>query len=280
MTRLTAGLMAVLTFALPLLAQDGPEPLPEETLKKFSYNMGLGIAKQIAEQQQDINQELLLKGFQDVMSESVDREKVTYAEGVGLATQMGRRGLVLDEVLAAIQDQQAGKEPKYPEDELQAAETAAREFMQAQQQAAQQRQMEAMQQARSAQGEENLKAGQAFLQENAGKEGVMTTMTGLQYQVITQGEGDKPAAEAVVKVHYTGKLLDGTVFDSSVERGEPVEFPLNRVIPGWTEGLQLMSPGAKYRFWIPANLAYGEHGNQRIGPNQVLDFEVELIEIK
>jgi len=121
---------------------------------------------------------------------------------------------------------------------------------------------------------------QSFLKENAGKDGVMTTLSGLQYKVMVEGEGDKPAPTDVVKVHYTGKLLDGSVFDSSVERGEPVEFPLNRVIPGWTEGLQLMSPGAKYRFWIPANLAYGEQGNQRIGPNQVLDFEVELLEVK
>lgn len=279
MNRLLCGLMALTALPFTLIAQNGPEPLPEDVLAKVSYSMGRGIAQQISQQQQDLNQEMLLKGFQDAMAQDVDTDAVTYAEGVGLASQMARRGLVLDEVLAAIQDQGAGADPKYSEEELEAANEQARQFMQAQQAAAQQQQQQ-QQEAMQAAAEENLKAGQAFLQENAGKDGVMTTLSGLQYQVIEAGEGEKPASSDVVRVHYTGKLLDGTVFDSSVQRGEPVEFPLDRVIPGWTEGLQLMSPGAKYRFWIPANLAYGERGNQRIGPNQVLDFEVELLEVK
>jgi FKBP-type peptidyl-prolyl cis-trans isomerase len=279
MNRLFCGLMALTALTLPLIAQDGPEPLPEDVLQKVSYSMGMGIAQQIAQQQEDLNREILLKGFQDAMAQDVDRDSVTYAEGVGMASQMARRGLILEEVLAALQDQDAGNEPKYTEEELQAANEEARKFMQAQQQAAQQQQQQ-QQEAMMAAAEDNLKAGQEFLKENAGKEGVMTTLSGLQYRVIETGEGDKPAAEDVVKVHYTGKLLDGTTFDSSVDRGEPVEFPLNRVIPGWTEGLQLMSPGAKYEFWIPANLAYGPQGNQRIGPNQVLNFEVELLEVK
>lgn len=277
MIRSMIGLTALALLAQPALAQ-GPDPLPEDILAKISYSMGLTIGQQIS-QQPDLNQAPLEEGFADVMNDSVDRDKVTYAEGVGLASQMGRRGLQLEEVLAAIQDAGAGKESKYSDEELEAANEEARKFMQAQQ-AAMQEQQQMAQEERMKSADDNLKAGQDFLKENAGKEGVMTTLSGLQYQVLEKGEGDKPSAESVVKVHYTGKLLSGEVFDSSVERGEPVEFPLNRVIAGWTEGLQLMSPGAKYRFWIPANLAYGPNGNQRIGPNQVLDFEVELLEIK
>lgn len=122
--------------------------------------------------------------------------------------------------------------------------------------------------------------GEAFLAENATKEGVITTESGLQYKVITMGTGDKPTAEDKVKVHYHGTLIDGTVFDSSVERGEPIEFPLNGVIKGWTEGLQLMPVGSKFILYIPYQLAYGERGaGSDIGPCEALIFEVELLEI-
>ncbi len=275
----TCTLIVLGVFSLPLLAQNGPEPLPQDVLEKVSYSMGMGVAQQISQQPEEIDPEPFVQGIQDVISQNVDTEKVLYAEGVGMASQTAQRGLILDEVLAAIEDQLAGTESKYSQEELQAAGEEAQRFMAAQQ-AAMQRQQQEQQESRMAAAEENLEAGQAFLKENAGKEGVMTTLSGLQYKVIEEGEGENPAATDVVRVHYTGKLLDGTVFDSSVERGEPVEFPLNRVIPGWTEGLQLMSPGATYRFWIPANLAYGEQGNRNIGPNQVLEFEVELLEVK
>ena len=122
--------------------------------------------------------------------------------------------------------------------------------------------------------------GLAFLAENGKKEGVVTTASGLQYEVLKEGEGAKPTATTEVSVHYHGTLTDGTVFDSSVDRGQPASFPLNRVIPGWTEGVQLMSVGSKYRFTVPSDLAYGENGaGQMIGPNEVLIFEVELLEI-
>lgn len=122
--------------------------------------------------------------------------------------------------------------------------------------------------------------GQAYLEENAQRENVQVTESGLQYEVIREGEGERPAAEDYVEVHYEGSLVNGDVFDSSYERGEPAVFPLNRVIPGWTEGLQLMQAGAHYRFVIPAELAYGEREvGGRIPPNSTLIFEVELVSI-
>lgn len=122
--------------------------------------------------------------------------------------------------------------------------------------------------------------GERFLKENGAKEGVKTTASGLQYVVEKEGEGAQPGAEDEVTVHYTGKLLDDTVFDSSVNRGEPATFPLNRVIPGWTEGVQLMKEGAKYTFFIPSDLAYGPNGVPNvIPPHSTLIFEVELIKV-
>jgi len=122
--------------------------------------------------------------------------------------------------------------------------------------------------------------GKKFLEENKKKEGVKVTESGLQYKVITEGNGKKPTDTSTVKVHYTGKLIDGTVFDSSVERGQPIEFPLNKVIPGWTEALQLMSVGSKYIFYIPSDLAYRDEGAPpTIPPGATLIFEVELLDI-
>lgn len=124
------------------------------------------------------------------------------------------------------------------------------------------------------------KAGVDFLAENATKAGVVTTASGLQYEVINEGTGASPTAEDMVTVHYHGTLIDGTVFDSSVDRGEPATFPLNGVIPGWTEGLQLMKEGGKTRFYIPSELAYGDRAaSELIGPGSTLIFDVELIKV-
>lgn len=129
-------------------------------------------------------------------------------------------------------------------------------------------------------GAENLKIGEAFLSENAKREGVTTTASGLQYEVIRKGAGDHPAASDRVEVHYTGKLIDGTVFDSSVERGVPATFGVTQVIPGWVEALQLMREGDKWRLYIPSTLAYGENGaGGVIGPNMTLIFDVELLRV-
>lgn len=126
----------------------------------------------------------------------------------------------------------------------------------------------------------NQAAGEAFLATNAQREEVLVTPSGLQYEILHEGDGPRPQADSTVKVHYRGTLLDDTVFDSSYERGEPITFGLNRVIAGWTEGVQLMPVGSKFKFYIPGNLAYGERGaGADIGPNATLVFEVELLEI-
>ncbi|WP_167285078.1 FKBP-type peptidyl-prolyl cis-trans isomerase [Marilutibacter alkalisoli] len=129
---------------------------------------------------------------------------------------------------------------------------------------------------------DNAEEGRKFLAENGSKEGITTTESGLQYEVISEGDGPRPKADDTVRVHYTGTLLDGTVFDDSTARGEPVVFPLEQVVPGWSEGLTLMPVGSKYRLWIPSELGYGEMGTPGgpIAPNATLVFEVELLGIE
>ncbi len=207
-------------------------------------------------------------------------EKVSYYFGTRVAGDFAQSGLEVsvESFSEGFKDGLAKKSPgKYPEAELEAAMGEFQKFMASRQQA----QMEKMQSEMSAAGPKNLEAGKKFLEENGKKEGVVTTKSGLQYQVLKAAEGKKPAATDTVKVHYHGTFLDGSVFDSSVDRGEPVSFPLNQVIAGWTEGLQLMPVGSKYKFFIPGNLAYGENGNPpRIQPNSSLIFEVELLAIE
>ena len=166
-------------------------------------------------------------------------------------------------VMAAMRDQLVNNSTKISNDD---SRKIISDFMAAQQ---------------AKQGELNLVEGQKFLEENGQKEGVVTTASGLQYEVMVEGgTGQKPTAADEVKVHYHGTLLDGTVFDSSVDRGEPISFPLSGVISGWTEGVQLMDIGSKYRFFIPSDLAYGPRGaGGSIGPNATLIFEVELLGI-
>ena len=141
--------------------------------------------------------------------------------------------------------------------------------------------LEAEMQAEAAkQGEVNRKNGEAFLTENAKREGIKVTESGLQYEVLESGKGDSPKASDNVEVHYTGKLIDGTVFDSSVERGVPASFGVTQVIPGWVEALQLMHEGDKWRLYIPSDLAYGPNGaGSVIGPNMTLIFDVELLRV-
>ncbi len=264
---MTAALMSV---SAALFAQQ----IPQDVREKLSYQQGYSLGQQLVEQVPEEQRAHFLRGFEGAIAQEVDESTMLYATGVQSAMQAMQQGASVQDILRGIQDIMAGKESAYSEAEVMAAFEVIQKLQQ-------ERQAE-MERSQAAQGEkavENQEKGEAFLKDNAAREGVVTTLTGLQYEVIEAGEGAKPAATDRVTVHYTGRLLDGTVFDSSVERGEPARFALNQVIPGWTEGLQLMSPGAKYRFWIPASLAYGERGPPSIGPNQVLDFEVELISV-
>lgn len=198
------------------------------------------------------------------------KDTTSYAIGMSVARSFKDQGLEVDVNMVAngMRDFFAGS-PKLTQEQFQATLTA----LQAQA-------MERMQAAQQAKAGDNAKKGEAFLAENKKDSKVKVTESGLQYKVIKEGSGKKPTKDNTVKVHYTGKLIDGTVFDSSVERGEPAEFPLSGVISGWTEGLQLMSVGSKYTLFLPPNLAYGANGaGQTIGPNSTLVFDVELIEI-
>lgn len=206
-------------------------------------------------------------------------EKVSYMFGLNIGQQFQSQQIELDPdaVAQAIRDVNAGVEPRLSDDEMQAAMNAFQQEYEAKISA-----LQAEEQAKfESVAEDNRRAGEEFLKANAEKEGVVTLDSGLQYKVIEAGNGESPSATDVVTVHYRGTLIDGTVFDSSYDRGQPVSFPLQQVIPGWTEGLQYMKEGGKHELYIPSNLAYGPGGSGPvIGPNETLIFEVELLDIE
>ena len=198
---------------------------------------------------------------------SID-DRASYAIGRQMGEQLTKNpfdGMQSEAVLSGMADALAGKEsPISLEDMNEAIDDLNKRMLQKQQEQA---------------GEEEA-IGEAFLAKNAEREEIETTDSGLQYEVIAPSEGDSPELSSRVKVHYHGTLIDGTVFDSSVDRGEPIDFPVSGVIAGWTEALQLMSPGAKYKLYIPHQLAYGENGaGDVIKPFTTLIFDVELLEI-
>lgn len=199
-------------------------------------------------------------------------DKVSYALGLGIGqqlSQMGASDLDINDFAQAIKDVIAGAELKVQHRE---AQQIVQDYF-----AKQEQKINAQ---RQEQGKVQKEAGEKFLAENAKKDGVKTTASGLQYMVLQEGKGKQPTAKDTVMCHYEGFLIDGTVFDSSVQRGEPATFPLQQVIAGWTEGLQLMNEGAKYRFFIPYRLAYGEGGaGASIPPYAALIFDVELIQV-
>lgn len=199
-------------------------------------------------------------------------DKVSYALGLGIGRQlcsMGAQELNIDDFAQAIKDIVAGVQPKLSANEEQ---TLVQNFFEQQE--------KKQRQAAAEKGKTAKAEGEKYLAENAKREGVVTLPSGLQYQVLREGNGRKPKATDQVKCHYEGMLCDGTLFDSSLQRGEPATFPLNGVIAGWTEGLQLMQEGAKYRFFIPYHLGYGERGaGASIPPFATLVFDVELIEV-
>lgn len=196
-----------------------------------------------------------------------DMQKASYSIGYSMAQNV-RREFGEDVDLAAFQagitDQVSGSDPQVSDAE---ANAALQSLVAARQAAAEQK------------ASENISVGKEFLAENGKREGVTTLPSGLQYEVLTAAEGEKPSATDRVTTHYRGTLIDGTQFDSSYDRGQPATFPLNGVIAGWTEALQLMSPGAKWRLYIPPELAYGERAQGPIPANSTLIFDVELLEI-
>lgn len=208
---------------------------------------------------------------QSITDKSSELQKVGYSFGyiMGKSNTEAVKDLDVDTFIKGFKDGYAGKPATLTEEQM---KNALLQYKQSQDAL----QMKAFEQ----QGKVNAEKGSQFLAENAKKPGVVTTASGLQYQVIKQGTGKRPTATSKVTVHYEGKLIDGTVFDSSIKRGEPLAFGLSQVIPGWTEGLQLMKEGAHYRFFIPAKLGYGEAGaGEAIPPNSTLIFDVILIKV-
>lgn len=196
------------------------------------------------------------------------KEKISYIIGRDMASNLQKQGISIeaDPFIKGMKEVLEGKPSTLSQEEVQQAMMALQQEMAEKQNAA---------------GSDNKEAGEAFLAENKDKEGVQTLPSGLQYQVLKEGTGKSPSQTDTVTTHYHGTLIDGTVFDSSYERNEPATFPVNGVIAGWTEALQLMKEGAKWRLFIPSNLAYGAQGaGGAIGPHSTLVFDVELLKVK
>jgi FKBP-type peptidyl-prolyl cis-trans isomerase FklB len=199
------------------------------------------------------------------------KEKISYIIGRDMVQNLSKQGIDIEAAAFSqgLQDALSGKESVLSQQETQ------RTMMELQQQLSQRQQQEG-----SAKGAANKQEGEKFLAENKEKEGVVTLPSGLQYQVLKEGTGSSPSRNDKVTTHYHGTLIDGTVFDSSYERGQPATFPVSGVIAGWTEALQLMKEGAKWRLFIPSDLAYGSRGaGQDIGPDTTLIFDVELLSV-
>ncbi|MBG6287124.1 MULTISPECIES: FKBP-type peptidyl-prolyl cis-trans isomerase [Pseudomonas] len=198
---------------------------------------------------------------------STDEARVSYGIGRQLGDQLRENpvpGMTLDAILAGLSDAYAGAESRVPGEALSASFQVIRERMQAEAQA---------------KAEAAAAVGREYLVENAKREGITVLPSGLQYEVLVSGDGAKPSREDTVRTHYHGTLVDGTVFDSSYERGQPAEFPVGGVIAGWVEALQLMNAGSKWRLHVPSELAYGGQAVGSIPPHSVLVFDVELLEI-
>jgi FKBP-type peptidyl-prolyl cis-trans isomerase FklB len=199
-----------------------------------------------------------------------DKDKISYIIGINMGNRFKKDAIDVntDMFMKGFKDAQSGTKPMLNDEEMAAVMTVFQQQMQA-------KQMEKI----KVIAEKNKKAGDTFLADNKKKDGVITLKSGLQYKVITEGTGKMPKESDKVTTHYRGTLVDGTEFDSSYKRGEPVSFPVNGVIPGWTEALQLMKSGSKWQLFIPSDLAYGENGPETIGPNATLIFDIELISV-
>ena len=257
--------MLVLTIAVtgacaPWAAEEAKTEAPKQEDPKTEVSKTEGPKKEEASKE---NTELM--------------SKFSYLFGYNYGSQFKQDevDVKVEEIIKGLKDGLSGKKSMIPQEQTQEVVQAFQRMMIAKQQEKQKQQAaEAVKV-----GEKNAVEGKAFLDENRKKEGIQTTASGLEYKVMKEGEGEKPKATDQVTVHYKGTFLDGTEFDSSYKRKEPATFPLNGVIKGWTEGVQLMKVGAKYQFWIPDVLAYGKDGRPGIPPNTTLYFEIELISI-
>ncbi|MDQ6655303.1 MAG: FKBP-type peptidyl-prolyl cis-trans isomerase [Verrucomicrobiota bacterium] len=201
-----------------------------------------------------------------------EKDKVSYSIGLDIGNTFKKQSMDInpDVLMAGMRDAMSGNKPAMNEEQVKETMTSFSKTMM-EKQAATQKEAAA----------KNAEEGEKFLAENKTKEGVKTTPSGLQYKVLQEGSGASPKETDTVVTNYRGTLINGTEFDSSYKRGEPASFPVNRVIKGWTEALQMMKPGSKYQLFVPASLAYGERGaGGEIGPNQTLIFEVELLNVK
>lgn len=254
------------------------KPVARATVLAIACVLALGACDKTAQKPADAKADTSAEAGKEAAAEAkstypglpTEKEQVSYMIGMAMGKQMGeiKEEINLDTVVKAMRSQMAGEKMLLTEEQ---GKTIGEGFGQ---------KMQSKQIAKMmADAKNNLDSGNKFLAENGKKPDVTTTPSGLEYQVMTEAKGAKPGPKDGVKVHYKGTLLDGKTFDSSYDRGEPAVLPLDGVIPGWSEGLQLMQVGSKYKFWIPSSLAYGEQAPPMIGPNQVLVFEVELLEI-
>jgi len=262
-TLTAAAITAAIVAGSPVFAQDKPAAAPAAHPGAAAPGAAPGAAAKPAGP--PVDTKAIDAKFK------TEKEKYGYMVGMDVARSIGQ---IKDEVDTAAVVQALQTSLKGEKTTLTDAEAVAvrQEFMQK----LQGRQVAKMKD----EADKNQKEGDAFLAKNKDKPGVKVTASGLQYEVVKQGTGPKPKATDVVKVDYTGTKIDGTKFDSSVDRGQPATFPLNQVVPGWTEGLQLMPVGSEYKFYIPGKLAYGERGPAQIGPNATLVFSVKLIGIE
>lgn len=279
----TAFLFAAVSMLGQIHAQEVKKAEPAGTtppavdMAKVSYFIGKNVGGQFAGQKEKIDLNAFIEGVNDIVG---SKKPAGYAMGIGLGQQFKSEDIAIDSAKLKAGIEQAtkaatGAEP-YTKEELDAAMDAFNQLMQSKQQAKMAEEQKEMAAAAGKYKEE----GKKFLTDNGKRKGVTTTASGLQYEVLKEGTGPKPAVTDSVNVHYHGTLIDGKVFDSSVERGEPTSFPLQGVIRGWTEGLQLMPVGSKWRFYIPSDLAYGDQAQgDDIPPGSTLIFDVELLGI-